>query len=525
MVAHALGALLIVACAALGVRAILRRSAQLEIVVPVLTGLALRLAVVLFAHIASIGAGEGGILFLDDKGYLQTGRDLAASWSAGDLVNPASPDAFGSLMFGYPALVGLVFTLVGPSVLTVKLIQVLLGTATILFVALLAERVIGPRSARTAAWFAALMPTLVWWPAPMLKETLVAFLATGCLVAVTRLPSRAAAWTFLAAWFALFLTRSTVAVAIALALLTVGAITAFRHRDEVRWNALGRLALAALGLSVLGVVLVTRGQPLSLITEYSHTFQRMVDLYQGSRIADVPADVLKSLVSPLPWAFDDATRNWDRGLYPGTWALYVLYPAALLGLWRLRTKPEVQMLALVVGLVLLMNAASSGYVFRQRSLIEPIVVLLAVAGMRSWRHLALTAAAAIGAASAVAAVNTRSVATTAVVALAAGSLLLLSRRLPSESVAEPVASESPLLRFLRDPPDPTLAGARAGAGRWKAAWAGFTRRAPAPQRMSTGLLERAAAALRRMRDLAPSPAPAGWSERRRAARADQESAS
>jgi hypothetical protein len=433
-----------------------RRAGAEGLVWPVAVGFGLRLAVMLVAH--ALSAGEHGLLFLDDQTMFRYGVRIASAWRAAHLINPAAYNYAASYEFGYPVLVGAVFTLVGPHVLAVKLVDVVLGTATVLMVGMLARRFVGARATLPATWIAALMPTLVWWSAPMLKECLATFLCTAAVLAVSSRPSRRAGWLSVAAGISLFFTRSASAGAVAFGVLVGSIACAVQQRSEMRWRAIGgTVALVLIGAATV-LFAVTGGRPGALVVAYHSTAERMFRLYQG-HIASVPGDAVKTLVTPLPWAFGAETRDWDRGLYPGVWAWFFLYPTVARGLWRLRARPDALTLGGFIAVLLIVNAATSGYAFRQRSVLEPILLVLAVAGMKSWRQLFAWGAGGVAVAAVVAGVNTRSPVTAGVIVASAAVLLAVSRRLPSTTLWEALP-ESPTLRFVQ-----SLAGSRS---RWVA---------------------------------------------------------
>src|SRR5215211_2233383 len=201
------------ACLALG-----RRAMAAGVLAPIVLGGALRLWVMAAAHVASVDVGDNGILFVDDQTYFLDAQRIATEWRSGHLVDPGAYEYVGNVMFGFTATVAGVFTLVGTHIFAAKLLNVLLGTATILLVAILAERLLGIRAKRPAAWLAALLPGFVWWSAPMLKEALGTFLVVAILLAAAHLPRRSAAAWLGASLAALAVVRSGTAVALALSL-------------------------------------------------------------------------------------------------------------------------------------------------------------------------------------------------------------------------------------------------------------------------------------------------------------------
>jgi hypothetical protein len=420
--------------------AVARRAKAIGVLAPLLVGFGLRLVVMLVAHFGSVSLHDHGILFVDDRTHFLGAKLLAGMWSAGNFQDPVSVHVLGTFQFGYAALVGAVFTLGTSSILLGKLVNVLLGTATIYLMARVAGNVLGERARVRAAWIAALAPTLIWWSAPLLKEALATTLVLLAILAITELP-RPSALGMLAVALASLVVVRTAAV---LALVVAGAVAVIiaGRRSEGRWLSRPVVVLGtAVGAGLLAVVLfVSHGNVLHFYDQYHTVVRRMIHVYQGSDPSRVPFDALKSLVTPLPWVFDAETKNWDRGLYPGVWVLMCSLPLAALGAWRLRRRPEGWLIFLTILTAVTANAFTSGFVFRQRSMIEPLVLLLALAGARSWRMAGTVAAGALGIVAVVAALNRGSPVVGVAVAVPAIALALISRRLPSEPFDEPPPS-------------------------------------------------------------------------------------
>lgn len=433
-----------------------RRARRDGILVPLVAGVLLRLVVMLIAHAGSLSLGDHGILFVDDKTHYDGASYLAGLWRDGHFPNPASVGVLGTFQFGYPAFVGVIFALGTTSILLGKLANVLLGGITIFLTARIAGNVLGERAKLRAAWIAALAPSLVWWSASMMKEALATALVMLAVLAITELPRRKALLAFGAVLAALMVVRTSGVLAL---VIGAGLAIAIAGRQvDRKWLSRPLLVFAAAagGCLVVAVLVVSRGDLPMFYNQYHEVVNRMVNLYQGSDPARIPFDAVKSLVTPLPWTFDDATRNWDRGLYPGVWLLFCALPLAALGAWRLRRRPEGWLLIGTTAVTLLINAFTSGFVFRQRSMVEPLLLLLALAGTRSWRMAARTAAASLAVVAVVAGVQSRSLVVALAIAAAAAAVFLVSRWLPARPF-EPLPESRMVARF-RDGVPATPAG-------------------------------------------------------------------
>jgi hypothetical protein len=433
-----------VALIALAVWYLLRRSRASGVLAPVIVGLALRTGLMVVIHLVSLARDEGGIMFLDDRTYLQVGMRIAGAWDDWEFINPAAYDYAGTYQFGYQTLVAGAFVLID-DIVAGKIFNVLASAATVLLIALISGRVWGAQARRRAAWIAALAPGLVWWSAPLMKEAFAAFLTTGAVLALLSL-SRRAAMGLVAALAGLALSRVAGAVAVVAAAVPVFGVLIVRHRSRL---PIARIALVACGLVALGgagLLAVSGGDLGGLLASYQQLVDSMIGQYRDSGVEALPVEMAKAFVSPYPWTFDEATHNWDMGLYPGMWFWYTLYPLAALGIWRHR-RAEVLLLAGVIVVFLAVNAYSAGFIFRQRSSIDPLVVVLAVGGLTSWRALAISAAGAWTVVAFFAALQSRGdLITIAAVLGGAGAAYLLSRRVSNDQFE--VAPGSPLFTAL-----------------------------------------------------------------------------
>jgi 4-amino-4-deoxy-L-arabinose transferase-like glycosyltransferase len=412
---------------AAAVYVLLRHAVRLNLLAPVIAGLSVRLVVMLVAQLTS---GHGGAFYLDDAGYSREAALIAHQWLEGHVINPSSYQYAGSLAFGYQTMVASIFLLTGKSMVAGKLINVLLGTTTVLLVGLLSGRLFGTSTMRRAAWLMALIPTSIWWSAVLLKESLVAALVVGAMLALLYWPRRGAVVAFVLAIGALAVTRSPAVLAVTVTALSAFGLGAIQQRRTIDFRAaLTYLILACLALLV-GLVAFSAGHPGTTLHQIGHILGHL-GLEQHHGAAGVAAAIPKSLVSPYPWVFTQATRTWDRALYPGMWVWYALLPTAMMGVWRLRRRAEVLLFALPVGTLLAFNAFTVGYTFRQRSTIEPFLLLLVMVGADSWRWIARRAAMGYLLVALLATVQSRSPVTGGVIVLVALALELLARQLPS----------------------------------------------------------------------------------------------
>jgi hypothetical protein len=438
------GTVAILALLAGAIWLMLRSASAHDILLAVAVGLGLRLVVMLAAHFGSVWSGDDGYMYRDDRGYVAMAKVIAEHWRAGEIVNPAREDIAGTYIYGYPAFVGLIFTIAGTKLLLAKAINVVFSAATVLLCALLGERLLGRQVLRRTAWLVALMPTLVWWSAPLMKEAGTAFLFVASLLALTHFFRARAVATFGLLVLMLAMTRTTLAVALGLAGFGLVIFLALHERTRPALTRLAVVGALMLGIPAVSLVLQGQGQVGSVVNAYRSTANNEIDQYRdasvglgdhsiGESARIVLREVPKSLVAPYPWAFDRGSATWDRALYPGMWVWYLLIPTVAAGLWRWRRRPEAWLLVGTVVPYLAVNVLTSGFQFRQRSSVEPLFLLFAVAGLVSWRQSLRWGAYALLAVAVGAAIQSRAAIAPAAIVLGAGFVWLLSGRVRGPS--------------------------------------------------------------------------------------------
>jgi 4-amino-4-deoxy-L-arabinose transferase-like glycosyltransferase len=114
---------------------------------------------------------------------------LAVSVSEGDgfgetvLAEGGGPTAFRAPLF--PAALGLLYAVVGPRILTARIVLAFAGTLTVALIALLAYRWFGRRAALIATAIAALYPSLILASGTLITEAVFLPLELGALAAAT----------------------------------------------------------------------------------------------------------------------------------------------------------------------------------------------------------------------------------------------------------------------------------------------------------------------------------------------------
>jgi hypothetical protein len=243
------------------------------------------------------------------------------------------------------------------------------------------------------------------------------------LVAATGAWRRTGAWIVLAA-AGLAVVRPPVLLA------AIAGIAASRLPGlEMSPRQRARNAVIAVVVGAACVFVVWGGQPVATVTRLSDTVHDMTVAYRGGGPQMLPIDIVRSLIAPYPWV-TQVDANWDLSLYPGNWVLICLYPTMLVGAWKLRGRTQLlAMLVIPILTLLAINSFASGTVSRQRSSIEPLLLILAVVGWTSSRAVLNRAAGALVMTALVAGVQSRSVLVAATVLLAAAVARLAALRM------------------------------------------------------------------------------------------------
>lgn len=381
--------------------AVARAAARRGLLAPVLVGVGARLILVLVVHAVSVHNGRGGSLYLDDSGFMQVGWRIAQAWRDGHAVEAASSGIVGA--FGGPLyydFVGTILFLAGPSMLAVKLASPVFGGLTILLAGILMAKTIGAKAARPGAWAVALMPTVVWWSAPMLKEPIVAPLVVATLVAAANLPRGHAVVRTTLLLIATAGFRLSFALALAVALVPWFLFASVRQYGVSPRRLVGAAVGAGVVLLIVAVLVPTAGHPARAPDVYMDTLTSFRSAYGGSIESDLGrllyaslgpfhlvVGMVRMLVSPRPWALTQVPFDWYQPLFIGMWFWYALWPSLLVGLWRLRRTPLAYLLVSVVVLGTAIYALTGASGARQRSSLEPLLLVFVVAGVTGLRSI------------------------------------------------------------------------------------------------------------------------------------------
>jgi 4-amino-4-deoxy-L-arabinose transferase-like glycosyltransferase len=331
---------------------------------------------------------------------------------------------------GYPAWVGLWYTLLGHHPFAVRLLQVPLGAVTIALSWLLGRRLFGPRVAAAAAFVVALYPLAFQFEELLYSESLATPLTIGVLILIfTHRPSprraigcgallgilllfrsssiflmlgAVVAWSIVVGW-----RRGILLTAVAVAAAVV-VVAPWAIRNEIELH--GFIPIAFDDVALYGTFnsqaahdshspYAWRADPPNVAALFNGKHP-LGDIELHSKLLHAATSYITAHPGSVPAAFywNGLTRLWDiRGRsqslaelpFEGRSRLLtnvgldiydVLLPLALIGLWRIRRRRD-----LVLGLLAIALGASIVFTgdsgTRYRATLEPVIAMMACVGV------------------------------------------------------------------------------------------------------------------------------------------------
>jgi hypothetical protein len=352
------------------------------------TGYVIRFAAILVMHQLS----PSGLLLLDDIGYDAQGRFLASPLSF-QAIRSATVD-LGTLHTGYPIVVALVYGLVGPSILSAKLLNAVFGGLCAPVAYLLTAEFSENRSARiTATWIACFFLYDVGWSGYLLKDTILLLLFSALVVIAVRFARTrsitllvlALSFLYAISYFRIYATATLLAAVVFAAAIQLG-----RKTGRSRISRIISITVALVAVALLASVLfASYSNTIGFLAWYSTT----IDQFDSNGVtplhfALVPSffsQVLRScivyLLGPFAWVFSHIAVT-QAVFYPGMYLIYFLLPFFFLGFWKLFSQHR--WASTFVLLCYLLHAAVEIYVFqageRQRMMTDVIFIVCAAMG-------------------------------------------------------------------------------------------------------------------------------------------------
>jgi len=354
-----------------------------------ITAYLVRLNMILLLHVFS----RDGIFMLDDGHYDEQGRYLASLLPALNLTD--LPDQLGTQHVAYPLIVGLVYFIGGPSILSAKLLNAFFGALLVPVVYWLASEFRGddPGLPRRAAWLAALFPFDIAWTALLLRDTILELLFTFLLAAtVAALKRRSYLLMGVVALtlYALNLFRFY-AVFVWAGALTLAAVAWLARRIDSRVQSKAWIYFCGI---ITGTVLLFIVSLPWLAQQFQFVRGLLIQMAGlGEDTGETPLSfalnigfvasffraIFVYLFAPFPWVFGGSDDSINYIFYPGMYAIFALFPFFAAGLWKMVRALEPVNVFLVAAFTL--HGVIEIYVFqgapRQRMMTDGIFLLCA----------------------------------------------------------------------------------------------------------------------------------------------------
>jgi hypothetical protein len=359
---------------------------------PIAIAFVLRIAIAMAVSLTAIaGTLRGG----DEIGFLVRAQDIAAT----PFGSSPWTDAFSSEIFKF--VFALQDALLHPPELALRITQVGLAVAGLMFLVAAVHDLAGPRSARLAAWVLAFEPANVFFSSLLHKEPMM-YLAEGLVVyggarvwkhgALSGLPAMAVGCLLALAtrhYVGLFMISAST-------LIVLHAALRMTSRDGRR--SLGFVAAAAMVLVFTLPAVLFAGSPSQLrnlqasqdanASDKSNLKLERVDFSSRGAIAkNLPTRIRDVLIRPYPWEFANASQR--AGLL-GTFV--TLATLALLLQAAARRRGEIVERAgpfmYTIGLLLIaysLAAGNAGTGFRYRTHIVGLAICMVAALRRPAR--------------------------------------------------------------------------------------------------------------------------------------------
>jgi hypothetical protein len=236
-------------------RALTPPSARPDVYILVGLALALRYAVAVTLHDASLAAGRGGFITGDDANYAAFSLTLV-QLARGETVD-FDYGGYLYLLGTFVYLEAAVFALVGPNVVVVELLNAALGAGLVALVYDIGRRLFDDeRGSLLGGAFVALFPSLVLWSSLNLKDSLALFLIASVLWLLVLFDRRPVVWLVFASYVVLFLMQSLrFYIFVGLALVTpIGVILASGPRSRTR-----RIVTSVMAVVLSALLLLVQG--------------------------------------------------------------------------------------------------------------------------------------------------------------------------------------------------------------------------------------------------------------------------
>jgi dolichyl-phosphate-mannose-protein mannosyltransferase len=328
--------------------------------------------------------------------YEQWGRQLANAWAG---LGPVPPQASGILP-NYVDLNAVFIWLTGDSSIAAPILNVFVGTWTVLVVYVLTRDLVGERSAKWAAVVTASFPSLVLWSVLNIRDALATFVVTAVVylgIRLLRRPSGLRIMMLILALLALQALRDYMAFLVA-AGLVLGVAAATRRQRLGPTLAIGTLGalFATIGANQLGLfsqapvgeALETAAQlreGLMVGAGSSYGAQFDTSSLSGA-LAFLPRGLAFLLFAPFPWRIESTLQAVAM---PETLLWYPLFLFSVIGIRRVAERsgrdwlvPASVLLIVVTSYALV--EGNFGTAYRHRAQIMPLFFVFASVGLQGF---------------------------------------------------------------------------------------------------------------------------------------------
>ncbi len=342
---------------------------------------------------------SSGFFALDDDWYAQAGWELARYWAG---QGPAPSEIYGEI--GYYRWNAVLFTLLGRVPVAPALGNAAIGGFTVLLAHGLAREVAGVRAARTAAWLAALWPSLVLWSSLNLKDGFAILAILLILRGAQRLSLRLslAGSIPLAAGFAILSQLRGYLVLLAVVAVALAWLLARLRAAPLAGGAL--LLAAALVLPAVGPVgdlaLETQLESLDRAREQmaqgASAYHGDADVSTtGAAVRFLPVGLAYFLLAPAPW---QVLNTRQLLTLPEMLVWYALLPMVGLGALaalrqRFAAALPVFTFAVLTTLSYALVEGNLGTAYRHRAQVLVLLLVFAAVGLEHRRAAARARAA------------------------------------------------------------------------------------------------------------------------------------
>lgn len=282
----------------------------------------------------------------DDHFYHSTAVEIGAAWNQGRAFR--FPDLYGlsgAYYQVFPFINALLYHTIGASPLTMRLLNLVVGTISCLLVYLIAKRIFDAPTARVAAALMVVSPDLLFWGATQYKDTLLVFLilvALWCFLEWERTRRNA----YVLATLATLVVAGTIRFPSVLQALLLGGIylyfTRFRKHKGVAFAFVAGLLAVLVAVGFLGSdYLAFLSDPARILAKFTQRFDFVANLIDPRVLLlgmlALPFVLLAVFLIPVPLIIQLASpfAVINQYLLPGAIAWHLMVPFFAAGLWQI----------------------------------------------------------------------------------------------------------------------------------------------------------------------------------------------